>query len=97
MVTHSYTVVDTAPPTVTITTPAEGAEFEINSDGAWRTSGVRIRAGRGSTGDGCVGTGGDGDPIDTGTLGAKSFTVTGTDVAGNETDGDPLVHGGRYR
>ena len=51
--------------------------------------------------DGCVGTVDDGDPVDTGTLGAKSFTVTGTDVAGNETEvthsytvvdtGDPVV------
>ena len=31
-VTHSYTVVDTGDPVVTITTPADGAVFEINSE-----------------------------------------------------------------
>jgi hypothetical protein len=33
----------------------------------------------------CVGTQDDGDPLDTSTLGTRSFTVTARDAAGNET------------
>ena len=97
-VTHSYTVVDTGDPVVTITTPADGAVFEINSV-VLAEFGCSDAGGSGI--DSCVGDVADGDPIDTGTLGAKSFTVTGTDVAGNETEvthsytvvdtGDPVV------
>ena len=82
-VTHSYTVVDTGDPVVTITTPADGAVIEINSVVLAEFS---CSDPGGSGIDSCVGDVADGAAIDTGTLGAKSFTVTGTDVAGNETE-----------
>ncbi|MGE4426196.1 MAG: FG-GAP repeat domain-containing protein [Solirubrobacteraceae bacterium] len=79
--TVSYTVVDGDDPTVTVTTPVDGATYDrdeaVNADFA-----CADEAG-GSGIDTCVGTVADGDPIDTATLGPKSFQVTATDHAGN--------------
>ena len=70
---------DATPPVITVTTPAEGATYvkdqAVTAD--WSTSdaysGVASEAG----------TVADGALIDTASFGAKSFTVTATDVAGN--------------
>ena len=82
VVVNAYTVVATTePPTVTITTPADGATFEMNAvvpaDYACSDAGSGIAS--------CIGDVADGAAIDTASLGAKSFTVTGTDNAGNDT------------
>ncbi|MGE4426195.1 MAG: FG-GAP repeat domain-containing protein [Solirubrobacteraceae bacterium] len=72
---------DTTDPTVTLTTPVDGATYDrgatVNADFAC-ADGTR-----GSGIDTCVGTVADGDPIDTATSGPKSFQVTATDHAGN--------------
>ena len=82
VVVNAYTVVATTePPTVTITTPADGATFEMNAvvpaDYACSDAGSGIAS--------CIGDVADGAAIDTASLGATSFTVTGTDNAGNDT------------
>ena len=100
--THSYTVEDngsgrgTAPPNsgdrtkpvVTIHTPKEGAVYEIgqvvNAD--YECSDEAGGSGMAT----CVGEVAVGSAIDTGTVGrAYTFSVTGTDVAGNQTT---LIH-----
>jgi hypothetical protein len=76
-------VVDGTDPTVTITSPEDGATFERGSSVQADFSCADEAGGSGL--DSCVGTVVDGAAIDTATLGTKSFTVTGTDEAGNET------------
>ncbi len=66
-----------AAPSITITTPANGAVYALNQ---------AIQADYGCTGNGvvsCVGPVANGQNIDTATVGAKTFTVTATDNAGN--------------
>ena len=83
-VTHNYTVVappDTTPPGVTIIQP-DLATYELGAT----VFAMYTCADPGGSGiASCAGTVPDGDPIDTSTLGAKTFTVTGTDNATNET------------
>jgi len=70
---------DTTPPVITLTTPVAGATYlkgqAVSAD--WSTwdaySGVASQ----------WGTVASGAPLDTASFGAKSFTVTATDVAGN--------------
>jgi hypothetical protein len=73
---------DSIPPTAQITTPAEGATFilgeKVASDYSCDDTG-------GSGLDACIGTNANGEPIDTGSVGAKTYTVTARDGAGNET------------
>ena len=72
---------DSVKPTVTITTPVNGASYALGSTvlAAYAcsdaTSGV----------DTCSGTVADGGAIKTGSAGTKKFTVTSTDNAGNKT------------
>ncbi len=72
---------DSVKPTVTITTPANGASYALKStvDASYAcsdaTSGVAT----------CSGTVADGAAIKTGSAGTKKFTVTSTDNAGNKT------------
>ena len=77
-------VVDTVKPNATITTPAEGANIPqnqtVNADYSCSDSGSGIK-----TTGGCVGTVANGNPINTSTLGPKTFSVTATDNAGNTT------------
>jgi hypothetical protein len=72
---------DTTPPTITLTTPAEGAVYllgqTVNADYA-----CQDEAG-GSGLASCVGNVPNGSPIDTGSIGAKTFTVNAADTAGN--------------
>ena len=71
---------DVTPPTVTITTPADGAVFTVGQvvladyDCADEAGGSGLAT--------CAGPVADGDPIDT-SLGTHTFTVNATDVAGN--------------
>ena len=78
-----FSAIDVTDPTVTITTPVDGASFV-------RGSLVAADFGCADTGGSllatCVGDVIDGDAVDTSTVGAKTFTVTATDGAGNETE-----------
>jgi hypothetical protein len=73
--------IDATPPAVTITTPADNADYYLFSTVASSygcsdaTSGVNT----------CSGPAPSGSNIDTSTVGTKTFTVTATDVAGNVT------------
>jgi Tol biopolymer transport system component len=72
---------DTTPPTITLTTPAESAVYllgqTVNADYACQdeTGGSGL--------DSCIGNVPNGSPIDTGSIGAKTFTVDAADNAGN--------------
>ncbi|MDX8152277.1 FG-GAP-like repeat-containing protein [Patulibacter brassicae] len=82
--TVTYTVVDDIDPTITITTPVDNATYArgatVNADYACadETGGSGI--------DSCTGTVADGQPIDTATLGTKTFKVTAEDEAGNTAE-----------
>jgi len=72
---------DTVAPTVNISAPAQGATYKrrrvvvASYSCADATSGVAT----------CAGTFPSGTPVDTSTAGQKTFTVTATDNAGNQT------------
>jgi hypothetical protein len=72
---------DTTAPTITMTTPSNGTTYllgqSINADYACHDedSGSGLAS--------CVGTVANGSPIDTGSVGSKSFTVNAADNAGN--------------
>ncbi|MBK9714725.1 MAG: PxKF domain-containing protein [Kouleothrix sp.] len=72
---------DTTPPSITITTPADGATYTlgqvVNAD-----YNCQDEAG-GSGLVSCVGDVPNGSPIDTSSVGAKTFTVNAADSAGN--------------
>jgi hypothetical protein len=77
----TVTVVDETSPTVSITTPAEGATYEL---------GAQVLADyacadepNGSGVDSCEGSVADGAAVDTASLGQKTFTVNASDHAGN--------------
>ena len=84
---RNYTVVDTTNPVISVTTPTTGTpSFELNqvvnaSFSCSDTGGSGVAS--------CVGTVGNGSPINTSSLGAKTFTVNASDVAGNTQS---LVH-----
>jgi subtilisin family serine protease len=73
--------VDVTPPTVTIGTPAEGAQYEQGSTvfAQYACSDSQSAVAT------CTGTRVNGAAIDTSTLGWKAFTVTATDFAGNQS------------
>ena len=72
-------VEDTTPPTITITSPADGAVYTVGQavtadySCADDSSGVAT----------CAGPVASGGPVDTASAGPKTFTVDATDVAGN--------------
>jgi hypothetical protein len=76
-----YEPPDKTPPTITLTTPPEGAMYTlghvVNADYA-----CQDEAG-GSGLQSCVGNVASGSPIDTASVGAKTFTVNAADNAGN--------------
>ena len=86
--TYHYSVVDSTAPTVTITTPTNGAVFTlgqvVNANYACQdeVNGSGLAS--------CAGTVASGSPIDTASVGGKSFTVNATDNAGNPAS---LTHG----
>ncbi len=73
--------VDTSDPTVTISTPVDGASYQahqhvtVDYDCADALSGI----------DTCTGTVANGSALDTSSVGAHTFTVIATDLAGNTT------------
>jgi hypothetical protein len=81
-VSVSYSVVDKTDPTVDLRTPPDGAEY-ARGDSVAADYSCDDAGGSGLAT--CSGDVADGSPIDTSTLGAKSFSVTATDGAGNTT------------
>lgn len=76
-------LIDRTAPTVTITTPANGATYALNAV-VNATFACADPAG-GSGLASCIGTVANGARVDTASAGSKTFTVTATDVAGNVT------------
>ena len=80
-VTHTVTVVDETKPTISLTSPAEGAEYELGEQVLADYSCADEPNGSGL--DSCVGSVARGAAVDTGSLGTKTFTVNASDAAGN--------------
>ncbi len=79
--TVTYTVVDETDPTITITTPADNATY---ARGATVNAAYACADEAGGSGlDTCTGTVANGQPIDTASLGTKTFEVEAEDHAGN--------------
>jgi hypothetical protein len=74
-------VVDETSPTVSITTPAEGANYELGAQVIADYTCADEPNGSGL--DSCHGNVADGAAVDTGSLGQKTFTVNASDQAGN--------------
>jgi hypothetical protein len=73
--------VDSSAPDVTITTPSDGATYELNDSLV-----VDFRCDDAVSGvASCVGSAANGASLDTSALGSHSVTVIGTDEAGNQT------------
>ena len=81
VVTHTVTVVDETKPTISVTTPAEGAEYELGEEVLADYSCADEPNGSGL--DSCVGSVANGAAVDTASLGDKTFTVNASDEAGN--------------
>jgi len=75
-----YTVVDRTPPAITITSPAAGATYTL---GQFVTADFGCEDREGSGVSTCKGSTGWGVPLNTSSVGARTFTVTATDRAGN--------------
>ena len=72
---------DTTPPDITLTTPADGAAYTL---GQQVNAGYSCQDEMGGSGlASCVGTVPNGTPIDTATVGSKTFPVEAADNAGN--------------
>ena len=78
---------DTTKPTITLTTPAEGATYSLNQTVNANYSCQDEDGGSGLAS--CEGTVANGSPIDTASTGTKTFTVTAADNAGNT---DSVTH-----
>jgi hypothetical protein len=74
-----FTSIDKAPPVITITSPADGAELELGQEVVAEYSAVDTVSGTESV----TGTVPNGGIIDTAATGPLTFTVTATDFAGN--------------
>jgi uncharacterized UPF0146 family protein len=81
VVTHTVTVVDETKPTISLTTPAADAVYELGQPVLADYSCADEPNGSGL--DSCVGSVANGAPVDTGSLGEKTFTVNASDEAGN--------------
>ncbi len=81
VVTNTVTVVDQTKPTITLTTPAGGAVYEMGEHVLADYSCADEPNGSGL--DSCVGSVADGAAVDTDSLGDKTFKVTAKDKAGN--------------
>lgn len=81
--TVHYSVADTTPPVVTITTPADGATYLLGQQPAIDFS---CSDPNGSGVHFCGGDATDGSPLDTATVGPHSFTVEAYDHADNEVE-----------
>ena len=81
VVTNTVTVVDETKPTISVTTPAVGATYELGAQ-VLADYGCEDEP-NGSGLESCVGSVADGAAVDTGSLGQKTFTVNASDHAGN--------------
>jgi hypothetical protein len=79
--TTTYTIVDRTPPSIVITTPANGAFYTQDDSVIASYSCADQPAGSGLLS--CSGDLATGAPIDTSTVGSRTFTVTATDNANN--------------
>jgi hypothetical protein len=73
--------VDAQAPTVNIAQPVDGAVYKLDASKNASYKCTDNQSGM----DTCVGNVASGSPVDTSTVGMHSFTVTGTDKAGNVT------------
>jgi photosystem II stability/assembly factor-like uncharacterized protein len=73
--------VDAQPPTVNLSTPPVGADYQLGKHVNAKYKCTDKQSGM----DTCVGTVPSGSPLDTSTVGTHTFTVTATDKAGNQT------------
>ena len=76
-----YTVVDVTAPQIALTTPSQGAEYDIGQHVTASYSCADEDGGSGLAS--CTGTVASGAAIDTSSVSQKSFTVSATDNAGN--------------
>jgi len=81
VVTNTVTVEDQTKPTISLTTPAAGAVYELGQPVVAEYSCADEPNGSGL--DSCVGTVANGAAVDTASLGQKTFTVNASDEAGN--------------
>jgi hypothetical protein len=79
--TVKYTVVDATPPSITVTTPADGAVYGVGEQVTADYSCADEPNGSGL--DTCLGSVAAGAAVETGSVGEKSFTVNASDKAGN--------------
>jgi hypothetical protein len=81
-----HVVTDQTPPLVTLTTPGDGATYDLGTtvDATFGCADAVSGSGLLANG-GCVGTIADGQPIDTAAVGSHTFTVVAKDAAGNST------------
>jgi hypothetical protein len=79
--TAHYTVVDVTSPAIALTTPSQGAVYDLGQKVAASYSCKDEDGGSGLAT--CSGTVGNGDDVDTSSVGEKSFSVSATDNAGN--------------
>ena len=81
VVANTVTVVDETKPTISVTTPAAGATYQLGAQvlAAYECADEP----NGSGLESCVGSVADGAAVDTGSLGQKTFTVNASDHAGN--------------
>ena len=77
----TYTVVDRAAPSISISTPANGASYALGAHVVADYSCADEANGSGLAT--CSGTVADGAPVNTASVGEKTFTVQATDAAGN--------------
>jgi lysophospholipase L1-like esterase len=82
---RTYTVLDVTAPTISLETPVDGGVYAHNEEVLASYTCEDEDRGSGIAPGYCEGTADDGTPIDTSTLGERSFTVTATDRAGNQT------------
>lgn len=78
--TVQVTVRDTTPPTATLTLPADGAVYVLNQT----VSAAYQCADSGLGVSSCAGTVPNGSPVDTSSIGTKTFQVTAVDAAGHQ-------------
>jgi hypothetical protein len=82
-VTVTITVTEGTPPNITITTPANGGNYVLNSTVLANYKCVDPAPGSGVAS--CTGNVPNGSRIDTSSVGLKTFTVTAIDVSGNRS------------
>ena len=94
VVTNTVTVVDETKPTISLTTPAAGATYELGA--VVLADYTCADEPNGSGLDSCVGTVANGAAVDTGSLGQKTFTVDASDHGGEHRVEERQLHGRRH-